>query len=525
MNELEERFRHYSKLFGKKNNLFNASKEEQLLHANDITDWCSLTEEITTLPLHDSPSKLEILRQAFNSSKSLFLMGDDITAWLGQLNIAQSAAKNFPGEIAAFQYSVSARYSAYMNLLDEADEQLGQMAQHFTIHDHALAQIFEELKGIVCNQRGEWEQARSHFDASIMHLGQCADKELEKWTHFDKKALVANRTVFIADCMIHLGWEADGQERLQYAHQGRFFLEKARNITHVDVEQFMAALNYIEVLLLEGHLTEARERINGLVSEQKNASPRVATVYPLLYCLLARLNALEDDLQTMIAHLSTALLESHICHHALQESQIVNFALKLLQRKKVDLKQIEPIFKAMVIMLEAKDWYTGHGHSKTVSELSLVLWESWNKEPLQSDDMYMLKWAAYLHDIGKLLLPRSLLSKIAPLREVEFTILRKHPIISQNILTQFGDDRIAQLAGEHHQDAAGQGYPGEHPASAKGLCIAIADIIEAATSTGRLYRQPKSVETVVQELREQGDQRYPQELTGLVIQNMAKLRR
>jgi len=144
------------------------------------------------------------------------------------------------------------------------------------------------------------------------------------------------------------------------------------------------------------------------------------------------------------------------------------------------------------------------------------LWEIWKKEPPNQNMEKDFYWAAYLHDIGKLRLPRSLLNKIAPLSDEEWSLIRMHPTYGQDILDTFGLPQIALWVNDHHQDQNGTGYPGSKPASPVGLCIAIADYLEASTSPNRKYKKPKSFTESVKELQRFGLGRYPDELIDAV---------
>lgn len=512
MRDIEARLNSFSEHFNERVFPFNAARNIQLRHAEIVTEWLQLIEHITGNVVSANSEGEAILKHIFQTVKLLLIKGDDISAWHGQCLVAAAAERLFPGAVAGFHLSVAARLSIYMNLQEEAEYYIEKMRSHVSDEDHALSHILYELRSLVLSHRKQFRESMYLIMESIDHLQRCSSAELSTWSGADKDTLLANRYHHVADCWINLGWDIQQSKRAMYISKARGFLRLACQLPQNETEAFMTSIHEVRLTILEGRLQEARHQIDKLTSEEKAVSHQVATIYPLLYGLLAQIDFLENDPQTMIAHLSTALAESHHFHHALQEFQIVDLALGLLWEKKVTRQEMEPLFKSMIVMLEAKDWYTGHGHSRTVAELTMALWSKWQNtapSPKVGDDFY---WAAYLHDIGKLLLPRSLLSKIAPLSEQEFAIIRRHPRKSKEILSAFGVMTIARMAGEHHQDACGQGYPGNEPASPMGLCIAIADILEAATSPGRLYRKPKSLTTVLEELRALGPDRYPPEL-------------
>ncbi|GAX59214.1 metal dependent phosphohydrolase [Candidatus Scalindua japonica] len=151
------------------------------------------------------------------------------------------------------------------------------------------------------------------------------------------------------------------------------------------------------------------------------------------------------------------------------------------------------LIKSMVCAIEAKDVYTS-GHSERVSELCLNMAEYMD---LTEDDKKNLKWAAILHDVGKIGVPESILCKEGPLEDDEYRKIKEHPKRGFEILKH-----IKQLVPitpsilHHHERYDGKGYPDglkgdEIPLYAR--IIAIIDTYDAITSR-RSYRSAKSSE-------------------------------
>ena len=112
--------------------------------------------------------------------------------------------------------------------------------------------------------------------------------------------------------------------------------------------------------------------------------------------------------------------------------------------------------------------------------------------------------AALVHDVGKLLLPRSLLDKPARLTAQEAALMQQHPAAGARLLRQVGvDEAIIPLVASHHERWDGQGYP----AGLVGLAIprgarliAIADAF-AAMTTSRPYQPAREVASAIEELK------------------------
>jgi putative nucleotidyltransferase with HDIG domain len=115
-----------------------------------------------------------------------------------------------------------------------------------------------------------------------------------------------------------------------------------------------------------------------------------------------------------------------------------------------------------------------------------------------------IEWGAYLHDIGKIGVPDSILLKPAKLTEEELVVIRTHPLLGYKMLSRIPFLKgAAEVVLSHHESYDGGGYPhglkGEDiPLSAR--LFAVADTIDAMTSE-RPYRAAMPIAEVGKELR------------------------
>ena len=112
---------------------------------------------------------------------------------------------------------------------------------------------------------------------------------------------------------------------------------------------------------------------------------------------------------------------------------------------------------------------------------------------LPEDERDALVQAAFLHDIGKLSLPESIMGKPGPLDEREWSLVRMHTVVGERILVAAGlDGRVLDFVRSSHERVDGNGHPDglvgeEIPLGAR--IIAVSDAYDAMTSP-RPYRSP-----------------------------------
>lgn len=164
--------------------------------------------------------------------------------------------------------------------------------------------------------------------------------------------------------------------------------------------------------------------------------------------------------------------------------------------------------RALAAAVEAKDPYT-RGHSEVVRKLAIAIGR---RLELSAREIEVLNVAALFHDIGKVGIPESILSKPERLNEGEWALIRQHPIVGQHILSQvpaLAD--VHPVVRHHHERYDGAGYPDGICAEEDTLAaiISVADTYEAITSE-RPYRQAQSHQAAIVEIkRVSGSQLVP----------------
>ena len=167
--------------------------------------------------------------------------------------------------------------------------------------------------------------------------------------------------------------------------------------------------------------------------------------------------------------------------------------------------------------IEAKDAYT-RGHCEGVSRLAVEVAERLN---LSAEQLESARYAALLHDIGKIGVPDGILLKPSKLMPEEFSIIQKHPQIGRDIVS-----RVAALSNlsdailHHHEKWDGSGYPDGLAGEGIPLLARIVGAVDAfdAMTTPRPYRSPVEIEEAVAEMRRCSGTQFDPQIVELVAQ-------
>jgi HD-GYP domain-containing protein (c-di-GMP phosphodiesterase class II) len=167
------------------------------------------------------------------------------------------------------------------------------------------------------------------------------------------------------------------------------------------------------------------------------------------------------------------------------------------------------VMATLTTALEAKDRYTA-GHVERVARFSHYIGLELRFRPRR---LQRLRFAALMHDVGKLVVPNELLNKPGRLTAAEFATVRRHEEVSRDILASI--EFLAPMAPyaitESH---LAPGVAARTPLEPH--IVAVADAFDAMTST-RSYRQALSQEVAFAELQRQaGTQFHPRCVQALV---------
>jgi HD-GYP domain-containing protein (c-di-GMP phosphodiesterase class II) len=173
----------------------------------------------------------------------------------------------------------------------------------------------------------------------------------------------------------------------------------------------------------------------------------------------------------------------------------------------------EATIKVFLRAIEMKDTYTAR-HTERVCTYSLYIGQELG---FSRTRLEQLRQSALMHDIGKLAVPKHLLTKPARLTDDEFAAVQRHAHVCIDILelVDFMKPMVAAAAGHHARfDGGGYGGTGEYPLEA--YVVATADAYDAMTST-RSYRRALPQDVAFAELRaKSGTQFHPDCVDALI---------
>jgi putative nucleotidyltransferase with HDIG domain len=168
-------------------------------------------------------------------------------------------------------------------------------------------------------------------------------------------------------------------------------------------------------------------------------------------------------------------------------------------------------------VVEADDSYTGE-HCKSVVRLAL---EVSRELGLDVDERRNVEFAALLHDVGKIAVPKEIINKPSKLDEREWAIIKTHTLEGQKMLERVGGfmREVGEIVRSSHERWDGGGYPdglrGEQiPLEAR--IVSCCDAFNAMTTT-RSYRRAMPVSAALAELRDNAGTQFDERVVDALV--------
>jgi len=185
-----------------------------------------------------------------------------------------------------------------------------------------------------------------------------------------------------------------------------------------------------------------------------------------------------------------------------QFEELVARAASLVKLKRFtdDLESAQSVILSLALTVEARDPYTV-GHCERLAAYAVAVGRALG---LPDDDLATLERGGYLHDVGKIGVPDSVLLKRERLNPQEFALMQSHTTIGERLCGELRSLRaVRPIVRHHHERMDGTGYPDglrgdEIPLTAQ--IVGVVDAYDAMTTT-RPYRKALTMEAACDELR------------------------
>lgn len=186
------------------------------------------------------------------------------------------------------------------------------------------------------------------------------------------------------------------------------------------------------------------------------------------------------------------------------------------RKVEIDLPNIGIITRLFKNIIDFKSNFTAT-HSSGVAECAACLSRIFGFTEIETE---LMEIAGYLHDLGKLVVPNSILDKAGRLTKEEFSVIKQHTYFTFSILiTINGLQQISEWAAYHHEKLDGTGYPFRKTSNELNIgsrIMAVADIF-TALAEDRPYRegmQNAKIAGILKDLTKNGA------LDGRIVNNL-----
>lgn len=295
---------------------------------------------------------------------------------------------------------------------------------------------------------------------------------------------------------------------LYIAHLEKDFFNHSKHVVIACTGEF---INYSDTLDNSSISDKIREQILSVFENKKSVRSNdyylgyFETAANTASVLYIEINNTGDYFQTKMLDLYSAnlalIFENIIAHRSIEETQ-------------------RDLMYIIGDAIEARSKETG-AHVKRVSMICELLAKKMNQPEVF---VKLVKFAAPLHDLGKIAIPENILHKHGKLNDEEWTIMKTHAEIGGELLNKSTSDVsqiAARMARHHHENWDGSGYPDglkglEIPLEAR--LMAVADVFDALGSK-RSYKDEWPKEKIKEFIFSQKNIKFESLIVDILLDN------
>ncbi|MBQ9438397.1 MAG: HD domain-containing protein, partial [Lachnospiraceae bacterium] len=406
----------------------------------------------------------------------------------------------------------SAKYQAITKTAHKNKEYLDEI-QALIYQDQAL--VFNHIRSLDAEEMEKYEIQESRVAIKIRHTvrmfeGNISDSEMDQTFH-----------VFYSNTFAYLGTVSNvfDLSRNNEKNTANYYVSAVmdKNIQNINI----SITNLDRVI--DGELVMVQNEMDSAIQlTQRNAMFFVAAMVIVL---------------ALVIFLSMGMTSTLERYKVALEKELEEKNAQLLAHNKRLLDIQDSTVIGMANLIESRDGDTGEHVKRTSAYVEMLANAACKKgvynDILSPEYIELLVKAAPLHDIGKIVVPDSILNKPGKLTEEEFEIMKTHAAeggkIVRDVLGNIEEtDYIgiaADVATYHHEKWNGKGYPeglsGEDiPLSAR--IMAIADVFDALVSE-RIYKPPFSFEKALEIIKEDSGSHFDPKLVPIFLEHAKEI--
>ena len=407
---------------------------------------------------------------------------------------------------------ISAKYQAITKTAHKNKEYLDEI-QALIYQDQAL--VFNHIRSLDAEEMEKYEIQESRVAIKIRHTvrmfeGNISDSEMDQTFH-----------VFYSNTFAYLGTVSNvfDLSRNNEKNTANYYVSAVmdKNIQNINI----SITNLDRVI--DGELVMVQNEMDSAIQlTQRNAMFFVAAMVIVL---------------ALVIFLSMGMTSTLERYKVALEKELEEKNAQLLAHNKRLLDIQDSTVIGMANLIESRDGDTGEHVKRTSAYVEMLANAACKKgvynDILSPEYIELLVKAAPLHDIGKIVVPDSILNKPGKLTEEEFEIMKTHAAeggkIVRDVLGNIEEtDYIgiaADVATYHHEKWNGKGYPeglsGEDiPLSAR--IMAIADVFDALVSE-RIYKPPFSFEKALEIIKEDSGSHFDPKLVPIFLEHAKEI--